>query len=141
MHALGPIAYALRMMRVILVIVGFAVATAAMAQQPPVAQSPAAQQPAAQQPVTRQRDMRCAWSMLPGAPVIKDLSGPLPIPDYLDDLIACNTPPAGIGANIPQQPTTANVPSPWMASEQELYQRILSQQHVDVLVVPLQVQG
>ncbi len=81
--------------------------------------------------------------MLPEARrhVIKDLSGDLPIPDYLDDLVACNMLPAWSMANAPQQPSTANVPSPWMSSERELYQRILSQQHVEVLVVPFQVQG
>jgi tetratricopeptide (TPR) repeat protein len=85
----------------------------------------------------------CAASTIPFSrrPPIRDFSGQLPIPDYLDAIIACNTPPQWAGAPGVQPPSAASLPSPWIQAERELYQGRLSGQKVDVLVVPLQVQG
>ena len=110
------------MTRLILLFISFTAATLAMAQQ---------NHPA------------CARSIVPvfQRSAIRDFSGKLPIPDYLDGAIACNTPPVGSGMPGPQVPSTGSVPSPWMESEQELYQRVLGRQHADILVVPFQIQG
>jgi hypothetical protein len=74
---------------------------------------------------------------------VKDLSGELPIPDYLDAIVACNAAarPLGMPMQTSLQPTAATAPSPWLQSERELYQRVLAKRPVDVLVVPFQVQG
>jgi len=70
-------------------------------------------------------------------PPVKDLSGELPIPDYLDSVIACNTPPPYMGRRpLPPLPKSA-----WLESERVLYQEVLAKQPVDILIAPLQVQG
>ena len=110
------------MTRLILVVIGLTAATFAIAQQ---------NHPA------------CAMSRVPVSQrtAIRDFSGQLPIPDYLDGVIACNTPPAWMGMPGPQLPSTASVHSPWMESERELYQRVLGRRQVDILVLPFQIQG
>ena len=68
-------------------------------------------------------------------PPIENFAGSLPIHDYLDFAIRCanktTLPP--ISATLPQ--------SEWLSSEHRLYSQILARHRVDVLVVPLQVQG
>lgn len=110
------------MMRLVLLVIGLTAATLAMAQQ---------------------SQRACARSTAPVSQrtALRDFSGQLPIPDYLDGVIACNTPPAWMGMPGPRLPSTASVHSPWMESERELYQRVLGQQQVDILVVPFQIQG
>jgi hypothetical protein len=78
----------------------------------------------------------CLYSTVPlksRAPV-KDLSGELPIPDYLDAIIRCNT----WAAQDAKQPRP---PSAWLDSERALYQDALAKRPVDILIVPFQVQG
>jgi len=70
----------------------------------------------------------------------KDFSGELPIPDYLDAIVACNTAPPGFAYPLPPQ-TAANVPSAWLQTERSLYVQVLAKHPADVLVVPFQVQG
>jgi hypothetical protein len=98
---------------------------------------------AASSTLAQQNPAACARSIVPLAQrrPLRDFSGPLPIPDYLDGVIACNTPRVAMGLPGPQVPTTSSVHSPWMESERELYQGVLARQHADLLVVPFQVQG
>lgn len=71
-------------------------------------------------------------------PVVQDLStGTLPIPDYLDAIIGCNTGgPYAMGATAPPRP-----PSAWLDAERKLYSEVLGRAKADVLVVPFQIQG
>jgi len=71
---------------------------------------------------------------------IKDFSGVLPIADYLDEVVACNT-LVQFPSPLIQQPTAQTSPSRWLQSERELYGQVLAKHPVDVLVVPLQIQG
>ena len=73
---------------------------------------------------------------LKNRPPIRDFSGALPIPDYLETILACN----GLsltGAPPAQLPP----PSAWMDAEKRLYSAVLAKRKVDVLVLPFQVQG
>jgi hypothetical protein len=70
------------------------------------------------------------------------LADELPIPDYLDTIVDCNTPPPYAINNFkPLRPAPENLQSPWLDSEHGLYARILAKQKVDILVAPFQVQG
>jgi hypothetical protein len=67
---------------------------------------------------------------------IRDFSGALPIPDYLEAILACN------GLSLTgARPDYLAPPSAWMDTEQRLYSAVLAKRKVDVLVVPFQVQG
>ncbi len=72
-------------------------------------------------------------------PTVKDFSGELPIPDYLDTAMGCQN---GIREwQYPAPPKRPEPRSPWLESERALYQDALAKHRVDVLVVPFQVQG
>jgi len=80
----------------------------------------------------------CLQSPVPlkNRPPIHDLSGELPIPDYLETILACN------GLSLTgARPAYLAPPSAWMESEKRLYSSLLAKRKVDVLVVPFQVQG
>lgn len=79
-----------------------------------------------------------AVQRLPACPYSpsKDLSDELPIPDYLDTILACN-------ARMTQGQSPPALPprSAWLESERLLYQNVLAKRPVDILIVPFQVQG
>jgi hypothetical protein len=72
---------------------------------------------------------------IPLRPPVKDLSGDLPAPDYLDTIIGCNT-SATFGSPPQSAPKSA-----WLDSERLLYQEALAKSQVDVLILPFQVQS
>lgn len=73
---------------------------------------------------------------LKNRPPIRDFSGELPIPDYLETILACN----GLSL-MGARPAYLAPPSAWMEAEKRLYSSILAKRKVDVLIVPFQVQG
>src|SRR5690348_7396546 len=81
----------------------------------------------------------CMYSSTPlnlrPADPIKDFSGMLPIPDYLDEVVACNT-MLQVPNPLIQQPTAQSSPSGWLQSERELYGQVLAKRPIDVMVVP-----
>jgi hypothetical protein len=69
------------------------------------------------------------------SPPVDNFSGVLPIRDYLEYAVNCAN-------RITLPPITSAAPqSEWLSSEHRLYAQILARHPVDVLVVPLQVQG
>lgn len=81
----------------------------------------------------------CRLSTIPlkYRPPTPDLAGPLPIPDYLDTIIACTT-SGSLGMGLPAPPRPA---SAWLDAERKLYSDALARSKADVLVVPFQIQG
>jgi hypothetical protein len=72
---------------------------------------------------------------IPNARPVRDLSSALPVPDYFEAILGCN----GLSLTGPR-PSYLAPPSAWMESEKRLYASVLASHHVDVLVVPFQVQ-
>src|SRR6185295_7039188 len=65
-----------------------------------------------------------------------DFTDALPIPDYLDTVVACNT---GAVVGVPGAPPRPA--SAWLEAEQKMYADVLARSKADVLVVPFQIQG
>ncbi len=69
------------------------------------------------------------------SPPVENFSGALPIRDYLEYAVNCAN-------KATLSPITSAAPqSEWLSSEHRFYAQILARRPVDVLVVPLQVQG
>ena len=72
----------------------------------------------------------------------RTLADELPIPDYLDTIIDCNTPPRWAINNFKSlRPAPESLQSHWLDADHQLYADILAKQKVDILVAPFQVQG
>ena len=83
--------------------------------------------------------LACRDSLIPPQyrPSARDLTGALPIPDYLDLVAECNQPWERYnGPAILPYPSSA-----WIDSDRSLYQGVLARRKADVLVVPFQIQG
>jgi hypothetical protein len=79
----------------------------------------------------------CQWPNAPrNHPPVRDLTGALPAPDYIDIVVACTVNRRRAGAPPPARPSSA-----WLDTERRTYADALARTRADVLVVPFQIQS